>query len=362
LIGSITGASTKENNKQRRLRDKERQVETLDDIPCGTSFQTCKFIKDAYAAKAQIPSDKEEIEVLLKEITELEDKAEALKPEETEELLEKHEKITKKKSFAESDNSSFKLRSANNSTLVLAAEAVVKELTAKVKEYEDNKEAIENLEDLIAQKKSTEKEMSEASKKMTKCEMESSRLNRAVGSLEQKVANAIEKRDEYLGLQEQFSAYDLYMRCMHPNGIAYDVIKRKLPVINESISKVLANLTSFEVMFEEDGNRLNINIKHPAFDPRPLEMASGSEKTMAAMAIRLALLSVSSLPTSDIMVLDEPGTALDEEHLQSFTELLDMIKGYFKTVLLISHLDSLKDVVDMTIDISKVDGCAFVNQ
>ena len=91
-------------------------------------------------------------------------------------------------------------------------------------------------------------------------------------------------------------------------------------------------------------------------------MASGSEKTMAAMAIRLALLSVSSLPTSDIMILDEPGTALDEEHLQSFTELLDMVKGYFKTVLLISHLDSLKDIVDMTIDISKVDSCAYVNQ
>jgi exonuclease SbcC len=239
---------------------------------------------------------------------------------------------------------------------------VAKELSEKVKEYEDNKEAIENLENLVAQRGATEYEMSEASRKMTKCELKSSKLNRAVGSLEHKVVNAIAQRDEYLDLQQQFSAYDLYMRCMHPNGIAYDVIKRKLPVINESISKVLANLTSFEVMFEEDGNRLNINIKHPAFDPRPLEMASGSEKTMAAMAIRLALLSVSSLPTSDIMILDEPGTALDEEHLQSFTELLDMIKGYFKTVLLISHLDSLKDVVDMTIDISKVDGCAFVNQ
>ena len=362
LIGSITEVSTKENNKQRRLRDKERQVETLDDIPCGTSFQTCKFIKDAYAAKAQIPSDKEEIEVLLKEITELEDKAEALKPEEAEELLAKYEKVDNKKALSEKENSSFLLRTAKNNTLTLAAEAVVKELTAKVKEYEDNKEAIENLEDLIAQKKSTEKEMNEASKKMTKCEMESSRLNRAVGSLEQKVANAIAQRDEYLELQKQFSAYDLYMRCMHPNGIAYDVIKRKLPVINESISKVLANLTSFEVMFDENGKKLDINIKHPAYEPRPLEMASGSEKTMAAMAIRLALLSVSSLPTSDIMILDEPGTALDEEHLQSFTELLDMVKGYFKTVLLISHLDSLKDIVDMTIDISKVDSCAYVNQ
>ena len=91
-------------------------------------------------------------------------------------------------------------------------------------------------------------------------------------------------------------------------------------------------------------------------------MASGAEKTMAAMAIRLAFLAVSNLPTSDIMVLDEPGTALDEEHLQAFTQLLDMIKGYFKTVLLISHLDSLKDVVDTTLDISKKEGFAFINQ
>ena len=42
-------------------------------------------------------------------------------------------------------------------------------------------------------------------------------------------------------------------------------------------------------------------------------MGSGAEKTIAAMAIRLALLTVSSLPKGDIFILDEPGTALDEE-------------------------------------------------
>ena len=83
---------------------------------------------------------------------------------------------------------------------------------------------------------------------------------------------------------------------------------------------------------------------------------------MAAMAIRLAFLAVSNLPTSDIMVLDEPGTALDEEHLQAFTSLLDMVKVHFKTILLISHLDSLKDVVDLTLDISKKAGYAYINQ
>ena len=41
--------------------------------------------------------------------------------------------------------------------------------------------------------------------------------------------------------------------------------------------------------------------------------------------------------------------------------VLDMIKGYFKTVILISHLDSLKDCVDMQINIEKQDGFAHVN-
>ena len=50
----------------------------------------------------------------------------------------------------------------------------------------------------------------------------------------------------------------------------------------------------------------------------PIEMGSGAEKTIAAMAIRLALLSVSTLPKGDIFVLDEPGTALDEEKYGRF--------------------------------------------
>jgi len=84
-----------------------------------------------------------------------------------------------------------------------------------------------------------------------------------------------------------------------------------------------------------------------------MEMGSGAEKTIAAMAIRLALLSVSSLPKSDIFILDEPGTSLDAENMDGFIHILDLVKSYFKTVFLISHLDSLKDCVDMQITIDK---------
>ena len=149
---------------------------------------------------------------------------------------------------------------------------------------------------------------------------------------------------------------------MHSSGVAYDIIKKQLPVINQEIAKVLANIVEFEVFFEDSGKKFDIFIKHPKHGERPIEMASGAEKTMGAMAIRLALLSVSSLPKGDIFILDEPGTALDEENMEGFVRILDLVKVYFKNVLLISHLDSLKDCVDMQIVIDKKDGFAYVYQ
>ena len=90
-------------------------------------------------------------------------------------------------------------------------------------------------------------------------------------------------------------------------------------------------------------------------------MGSGAEKSISAMAIRLALLSVSNMPKSNIFILDEPATALDEENMDGFVRILDMVKSYFKTVLLISHLDSLKDCVDTQLVIDKKKGFAYLN-
>ena len=162
-------------------------------------------------------------------------------------------------------------------------------------------------------------------------------------------------------IREEYAAYDLFMACTHSNGIAYDIIKKRLPVINEEVARVLANIVEFEVFFEDDGKRLNIFIKHPKHDARPLEMGSGAEKTIASMAIRLALLSVSSLPKGNIFILDDPGTALDSENMEGFIRILQLIKMYFKTVILISHLDSLKDCVDILVTIDKENGYASVN-
>ena len=337
---------------EREMHSIKKKIDTLDD---PGFIKGCKCLHEAEAALAHWPT----LEKLLEEKKQQQS---ALEPDIVAESIRKYKSLVQKRDETARLTTTIELQIARNKNTIGKLGNELTSLKEKETSYEENKEAIENLEALLTEKNELDCERRMLTETLKKCESKIVNYYRLIGSLEQKVQNIKDQKNDYLELREQFAAYDLYMRCMHPNGIAYDVIKKKLPVINEEVAKVLANLTNFEVLFEEDGNKLDILIKHPKHDPRPLSMASGAEKTMAAMAIRLAFLAVSNLPTSDIMVLDEPGTALDEEHLQAFNQLLDMIKAHFKTILLISHLDSLKDIVDSTLDISKKSGYACINQ
>ena len=337
------------------LESIQAKQKLLEGIPCGDSFPSCKFIKDAHIAVATK-------EIVVSEKQAASATRDSLQADEVERQLNEYEQMQLNIAALEKDVSVLKLKRERNKTAKSQIELVLKELELKIKEYDDNKEAIENLEKLIAERDKQEKDATAIKNKIATCEQKTHEIIKLVGSAEQKIQTLQERKQEYADLQNSYAAYDLFMRCMHPNGIAYDVIKKKIPVINQEIAKVLANIVDFEIFFESSGNKFDIFIKHPQYDERPIEMASGAEKTMAAMAIRLALLSVSSLPKGDLFILDEPGTALDEENMEGFIRILELIKVYFKNVLLISHLDSLKDCVDMQIVIDKKAGYARVNQ
>ena len=354
LARSITDAT------RGKERD-ERQASILQGIPCGTTYPTCKFIKDAYVAKARLPSIEQELEDLAAQKAECEEKKVSYDAEEAQTCVDKYNKLLDKKGEHEALIVKANLMISKNDALMSNLTTQIELLEQKEKQYTSNKEAVDKLNDLISEKETYERQLSRLQSSKSNLDNEAKFLYKKLGSLEQKIENLREQQAELTRLQEEYSAYDLYLKCMHSNGIAYDIIKSKLPVINEEISKFLMNIVDFDIYFEDDGKRLNIHIQHPNQDPRPLEMGSGAEKTIAAMAIRLALLSVSNLPKGDVFILDEPGTALDEENMEGFTRMLDMIKSHFKTVLLISHLETLKDCVDMQLSIEQKDGHAFVN-
>jgi exonuclease SbcC len=285
-----------------------------------------------------------------------------LEPEKIADHLHKAGQIKDKKGETEREISQLELQFEKNKTLLLKLQQDIEKLEETKAEYEENKEAIESLEELLLRKTELENKILSHKQQYEKCNSESLELYKTNGSLEEKIKQVEEERRTFHELENKYAAYDLFMRCMHTNGISYDIIKRKLPYINREVSKVLANIVDFEIFFEDDGKKLDILIKHPKFEPRPIELGSGAEKTIAAMAIRLALLNVSNLPKGDIFILDEPGTALDEENMEGFTRILELIKANFRTVLLVSHLDGLKDIVDDQIVIEKQGGLAYVKQ
>ncbi len=338
-----------------RLEIATEKKKLLEDIPCGSSYPACKFIRDAHVASATIP----EVE---SKANELRNTLEGLNPEIVRDHLNKYSALETKRINTKTFIKELELSVEKMNSAIQRLNTKMQELVAQQSEYNDNKEAIENLEKLIKEKDTYDNQIKSLERENQSNNQKKIDLYKSLGSEEQRVESLKEKRLEFETIQSEYAAYDLFLRCMHPNGIAYDIIKQKLPVINEEIAKILSNVVDFEIFFETSGNKFDIFIKHPKHDARPIEMASGAEKSMAAMAIRLALLSVSSLPKGNTFVLDEPGTALDEENMAGFIRILELIKVYFKNVLLISHLDSLKDCVDMQIVIEKEAGFAKVNQ
>ena len=371
LLLSIKGEATDIENSINKINNtassllleqeqNKRKLDLLNGIPCGDQYPDCKFICDANKALKLLPDLQEQSLHLKSMKTDLLGDLAALKVDEVDDKLLNYKKLEVQiENFERTiETKQLVLQSNKDKAKLLLNE--VADLKAKQKEYEDNRDAIENLETLMREKRGLMLSVEAKELKLAKCEKKYQDLLVEEGATKQILLSLREGKAEMEEVEKDWIAYDLFIQCMHPSGIPYSIIKKRLPLLNEEIGKILENIVDFEVFFVNNDKTLDIMIKHPAYDPRPLSMGSGAEKTLASMAIRLALISVTNLPKSELFILDEPATALDQDHMEGFTNLLRIIKNQFKTVILISHLDSLKDVVDKVIDISKLNGYANV--
>jgi len=349
---------SKESENLTRYQKKER---LLSEVPCGSEYSNCKFIKDAYENLKLIPISEANTRDITMNINEVDLELQKIDYNKIDRHLANYNDILNKKNRVATELADDQISLEKIKNEIIKQEVVLSGLKSKKDEYDKNKESIENLENLFLRRKEIKDDIFSKEIEHDRCNDDVLTLYKTHGSLEEKLNSLESQRDEYELLRTEFAAYDLLMKCSHPNGISYDIIKKRLPIINQEIAKILANIVDFEIFIQNDDKKLDIFIKHPRHGARPLEMGSGAEKTIASMAIRLAFLTVSSLPKSDLFILDEPGTALDEENMEGFVRILDMVKSYFKTVMLISHLDNLKDCVDMQINIEKNGSYASVN-
>ena len=176
-----------------------------------------------------------------------------------------------------------------------------------------------------------------------------------IGSCSASITNLTQERERYEIVKHKWKIYELLLDAFSKRGIPVQIIMSQLPIINHEIEKILQGVSSFSITLEadDDSNDLDVFIDY-GDSRRSIEVASGMEKMIASLAIRVALINVSSLPKTDMLIVDEGFGTLDDVNVEACTRLLHSLKKWFRNILIITHIDSIKDVVDNVIDIGRV--------
>jgi DNA repair exonuclease SbcCD ATPase subunit/DNA repair exonuclease SbcCD nuclease subunit len=167
----------------------------------------------------------------------------------------------------------------------------------------------------------------------------------------------IEKAKE---LETQFEAYRAYLAAVCRDGLPYQLVADVLPNLEYAVNNLLSQMVDFTVAFDTDGKNVNMRIAYDQDRVWPLELASGMEKFVTGLAIRVALTTVSALPKSNFLILDEGLGTLDAENLSSIFMLFDVLRTQFDFIFLISHVDVTRDIADTLIEIHRSNGLSRI--
>lgn len=341
--------------EQQKLAAQVKSIKKLDIVPCGDNFPTCHYIKDSHADKASHEAQKKIVEDILSVYETVKSDFYALQTEKIEEKIKTYKRWEKE-------------LESNQQKLVFSETLMkncVETISSLQQELENSKgEEIAFTEELNKQQDlgkwiEEEKVLSAAIREI---ENQLQQLYVKLGAYANKIEQLTKEAEEASKILQEQKVYDSITQAFSKNGIPAYVLKNKLPEINAELNNILAGVVPFRIFLETEvgSNSLDVYIEDK-ISRRVIELASGMEKMVASLAIRVALISLSSLPKSDIFIIDESFGALDSSNCAKVIELLQTIKNRFKSILIISHVEQIKEAASNIIEIydngaeSKVD-------
>jgi DNA repair exonuclease SbcCD ATPase subunit/DNA repair exonuclease SbcCD nuclease subunit len=337
----------------KELHELNRQVKStknLEDIPCGDKFKSCKFIKDSYKDKSKISKQKERVDDYKNDLDEILVVLDSLGKENIKEKLNKYETLLQKESGLNqkiSGNSSsilaLEIKLERQQNLLSDAESILHNLEKSIVNVEPDS----NIYDLKIEIKKLNDEINDVSAKRITGAHELGKI----GSELEKIKNDYKK---YKKLRKEWNVYEYFMSSVSKRGIPTQVLQSLSPIINSEIVNILHGVVNFTVEIEPDSdtNAINIYINY-GDSKRIIELASGMEKMISSLAIRVALINISSLPKTDMLIIDEGFGALDESNIDACNRMLCSLKKWFKNIIVITHVDAVKDITDNLLEIVK---------
>jgi DNA repair exonuclease SbcCD ATPase subunit/predicted phosphodiesterase len=332
-------------HEQQKLSEQVKNIKKLDLVPCGDSFPECHYIKDSHKDKASHEAQKKIVEDILATYEALKTDFEALQKEKIEEQIKTYHRWEKE---LESKQQQLQFNETLLKGSLDAAASLQQELETVQAEHKALVEELNKQEDLGAGIEE-ERMLSVSIREM---ETKIQQLYVKLGGFTNKLEQLTKEATEAARIVEEQKVYDSIVQAFSKNGIPAYVLKNKLPEINAELNNILAGIVSFRIFLETEvgSNTLDVFIEDKD-SRRVIELASGMEKMIASLAIRVALISLSSLPKPDIFIIDESFGALDSSNCAKVIELLQTIKNRFKSILIISHVEEIKEAANNIVTI-----------
>jgi DNA repair exonuclease SbcCD ATPase subunit len=246
-----------------------------------------------------------------------------------------------------------KLSTFENKEIKINSELI--QVTQLIEDYLENEKQIKINKELRDEIIDVRHDLGKSKQILLNSESDILVLNGSVSSLKNQKKTIEDRIEEVSQLEEQHGLYEYYLNALGKDGVSYELISKALPMIEGEVNNILGQIVEFGLQLEMDGKNINANI---VYDDQKwsLEMCSGMEKFISGLAIRIALINVCNLPRPNFLVIDEGFGTLDNENLTSLYMLFAYLKTQFDFVMIISHIDSMRDVVDSLMEIKKVNG------
>jgi len=157
-------------------------------------------------------------------------------------------------------------------------------------------------------------------------------------------------------IEQKILDYDLYLMALSKDGIPYELISIAIPAIEREINHVLENMNAgFHLELEMKDKMIEAFICY-GDDKWNLELSSGMERFVSSLAIRVGLINVSTLPRPNFIIVDEGFGALDSDNIANMQGAFQYLRAQFGFVMIITHLDTIKDYMDTLIPIEVNNG------
>ena len=333
-----------------RLDNKKKSAKKLERVPCGDQFPKCPYIKDAHKSATELDDQKLVISGVRKELRAIKSNIQSLLSKGLSDRLLKYEEILKKESslrIAHSD-----LRIEMKETESVHQDAINSLKTGKKQLREMRLRSIDEEKDtaIIAMRN----QLKDVEKRISNLDAERLYITEQISVSKQKKTTLIQENRRFGAVKSRWETYNVFTQAVDKKGIPLTILSLQLPQINSELVKILQGVVNFDLSLEADLDSNNMDIFIDYGDSRRIiECGSGMEKMISSLALRVALINVCNAPRSDVLIIDEGFGALDDKNIEACSRLLESLKKYFTNILIISHVDAMKDVVDNVLDIQK---------